>query len=256
VARAYVAALRAGAALEAARANIALAESLQKLANDQKEIGTGTGIELVRAGVVLANERQRLTLIENEHRRSLLQLARLLNIGLDAELELTDSLAMPEANTPGLADALAAARENRKDLTAQTLRERAARRNYEAVKWERLPSVQAFGDYGAIGLDVESALATRTYGATLRIPIFDGGRRDARRAEAAIQLRSDHIRTEDLRKQVEIDVRIAHDALTASSAQVTVAEEGLQLATRELEQARRRYEAGVTASIELVSCLG
>ena len=252
VARAYIAALRAQAALETARANIALAESLQKLASDQKDIGTGTGIEVVRAGVVLANERQRLTLVENENRRARLQLARLLNIGFDAELQLTDSLVMPETNTPDLAGALTAARENRKDLTAQSLREQAARRNYESVKWERLPSVHAFGDYGAIGLDVESALATRTYGVTLRIPLFDGGRRDARRAEAAIQLRSDHLRTEDLRKQVELDVRMAHDAMQASATQVTVAEEGLQLATRELEQARRRYEAGVTASIELV----
>lgn len=252
VARAYFTALRAGAALEAARSSIALAESLLKLARDQKDIGTGTGIEVVRAGVVLANERQRLTLTENEHRRAHLQLARLLNIGLDTELHLTDSLAMPEANTPALDDAIAAAKENRKDLVAQSLREKTARRNYESVKWERLPSVHAYGDYGAVGLDIESALATRTYGASLRIPIFDGGRRDARRAEAAIQLRGDHIRTEDLRKQIELEVRLAHDTMRTSSLQVSVAEEGFQLATRELEQARRRYEEGVTASIELV----
>ena len=31
-----------------------------------------------------------------------------------------------------------------------------------------------------IGLDVASAVGTRTYGATLRVPIFDGGRRDVR----------------------------------------------------------------------------
>jgi len=252
VARAYLAALRAQAALQVTQANLTLAESLRKLAADQKDAGTGTGIEVLRAEVQIANERQRQTLLENDVHRSLLQLARLLNLGLDRELELTDSLAMPEANVPGLDEALNAARENRKDLSAQSLREQIARRNYEAVKWERLPSIQGFGDYGAIGLDVESAIPTRAYGASLRVPLFDGGRRDARRAEAAIALKQDEIRTQDLRKQVELDVRLALDSLAASARQVQVSEEGVQLAERELAQARRRYEAGVTSSLEVV----
>lgn len=252
VARAYIAALRTEAALQVAKANLTLAESLRKLALDQKEAGTGTGIEVLRAEVQIANERQRQTLIENDNRRAHLQLARLLNLELDKELELTDSLAMPETNVPALEEALSAARENRKDLSAQALRQEIARRSYTAVKWERLPSVQAFGDYGAIGLDVESAVGTRTYGATLRVPIFDGGRRDARRAEAAVALRQDELRTADLKKQVELDVRLALDSITAAAAQVRVSEEGLQLAERELAQAQRRYAGGVTSNIEVV----
>ncbi len=252
VARAYVAALRAGAALQVAKANLTLAESLRKLALDQKEAGTGTGIEVLRAEVQIANERQRQTLLENENRRAHLQLARLLNLGLDKELDLTDSLVLPETAVPALEEALTAARDNRKDLSAQALRMEISRRSYEAVKWERLPSIQAFGDYGAIGLDVESAVGTRTYGASLRIPIFDGGRRDARRAEAGILLKQDELRTADLRKQVELDVRLALDAVTASAQQVRVSEEGLQLAERELAQARRRYQGGVTSNIEVV----
>ena len=252
VARAYVGALRSTAALQVAQANLTLAESLRKLALDQKEAGSGTGIEVLRADVQIANERQRQSLLANEQRRAHLQLARLLNLGLDRELELTDPLAMPEANLPALAEALIAARENRKDLSAQTLREQLARRSYDAIKWERLPGVQAFGDYGAIGLDIESAVGTRAYGATLRVPIFDGGRRDARRAEASILLKQDELRTEDLRKQVELDVRLAIDAITASARQVEVAEEGVRLSERELAQAQRRYAGGVTSSIEVV----
>lgn len=252
VARAYVAALRASSALEVAKANLTLAESLRKLAAEQKDAGTGTGIEVLRSEVQMANERQRQTLLENEKHRAYLNLARLLNLGMDKELELTDSLAMPDANVPALDQALTAARENRKDLSAQTLRQQMAKRNYDAVKWERLPSIQAFGDYGAIGLDAGSASGTRTYGATLRVPLFDGGRRDARRSEAAISLRQDELRTQDLRKQVELDVRLAVDSIAAAAKQVQVAEEGLQLAERELAQAQRRYEGGVTSNIEVV----
>jgi outer membrane protein len=99
---------------------------------------------------------------------------------------------------------------------------------------------------------VESAVATRTYGATLRVPLFDGGRRDARRAEAAIAMRQDEIRTADMRKQVELEVRLALDTLTAAARQVEVSEEGIQLAERELAQAQRRYEGGVTTNLEVV----
>lgn len=252
VARAYVAALRADAAVQLAQSSVSLAERLRKLANDQKEAGTGTGIEVLRADVQMANERQRLTLAETDSRRAKLQLARALNLGLEREIELTDKLALPEANTPGLAEAMDAARQNRKDLSAQALREEVARRTYDSVKWERLPSVGAFGDIGGIGLDLGTVRTTRTYGATLRIPIFDGGRRDARRSEAASLLRQDHIRTDDLRKQVELDVRVSMDAITAAADQVKVSEEGMALAERELEQAQRRYSGGVTSNVEVV----
>ena len=252
VARAYAAALRADAALRVAEANLTLAESIRKLALDQKEAGTGTGIEVLRAEVQMANERQRKTLLENERRRALLLLGRMLNLGLDREIELTDPLALPQTAPPALEEALTAARENRKDLSAQALREQVTRRAYAAVKWERLPSIGAFGDYGAIGLDVESAVATRTYGATLRVPVFDGGRRDARRAEAAIALRMDELRTADLRKQVELEVRLALDGITSAARQVEVAEEGVRLAERELEQAQRRYAGGVTTNVEVI----
>ncbi len=67
-------------------------------------------------------------------------------------------------------------------------------------------------------------------GPLCRIPIFDGGRRDARRAESASQYRQQRIRTADLRDQVELDVRLALDSLRSADAQVKAAEEGLTLA--------------------------
>ncbi|MCP5118654.1 MAG: TolC family protein, partial [bacterium] len=49
VAKAYLAALRAQATLEAAQANVDLAGALLKLAENQKAAGTGTGIDVTRA---------------------------------------------------------------------------------------------------------------------------------------------------------------------------------------------------------------
>jgi outer membrane protein TolC len=116
---------------------------------------------------------------------------------------------------------------------------------------ERLPTVAAFGDYGSSGSGLENALPTRTYGISVRVPIFDGGRIDSRREESFSQYRAEQVRTSDLKAQISLDVRLALDALKSAEDQVQVAKEGLDLAGNELAQARRRYEAGVTNSIEV-----
>jgi outer membrane protein TolC len=85
----------------------------------------------------------------------------------------------------------------------------------------------------------------------VRLPIFDGGRRDARRAESASQYRAAQVQTRDLKDQIELDVRLALDSLRSAQDQVMVAKEGLDLAENELTQARRRYDAGVAIALEV-----
>jgi outer membrane protein len=251
VARAYLTGLRAQAALDTERANVELAEALLKLAQSQKTAGTGTGIEVTRADVQLANDRQQLLVAENDVERAHLQLLKVIGLKLENPVELTGQLAYVPVENVEAAQALATARENRSELKAQQDREHSARLSYSAVKFERLPSLAAFGDYGSSGSSINNSVPTRSYGASLRIPIFDGGRRDARRAESASLYRQEKIRTADLRDQIELDVRLAMDSLRSADAQVKAAEEGLKLAQNELAQAQRRYKAGVTSSIEV-----
>jgi outer membrane protein TolC len=88
-------------------------------------------------------------------------------------------------------------------------------------------------------------------GVSLKLPLFDGGRRDARRAESASQYRAEKTRTHDLQEQIELDTRLALDALASAEEQVKVSREGLELADNELTQARRRYDAGVANGLEV-----
>ena len=71
------------------------------------------------------------------------------------------------------------------------------------------------------------------------------------RAESASQYRAETVRTNDLKEQIELDVRLALDSLQSAEQQVKVAQEGLELANNELTQARRRYDAGVAISVEV-----
>jgi len=251
VARAYLAGLRAQASVDTQRANVELSESLLRLAQQQKTAGTGTGIEITRAEVQLANDRQALLVAENDLDRTRLQLLKVIGLKLDNPVELVDRLAYIPMENVDPAQALATANQHRAELRAQQHREENARLNASATKLERLPSVSAFANYGDIGTSVYSALPTRSIGASVKIPIFDGGRRDARRVESASLFRSETIRTADLRDQIELDVRVAIDSLHSADAQVKASEEGLTLAENEVAQAERRYKAGVSNSVEV-----
>lgn len=251
VARAYLTCLRADAALETAQANVDLSTALENLANNQKAAGTGTGIEVTRAQVQLANDRQRFIVAQNDRRRAGLQLLRAMGLDLGAPVALTDKLSYAPVNVATLEASLDQARKERTELKAQQQRETVARLNYDSVADERLPSLAAFGDYGSTGLQIDSARPTREYGVTLRVPIFDGFRRGARRAESLSQYQQEKIRLRDLEQQVELDVRLALDSLHSSQAEVQTAQEGLMLSENELAQAQRRYQAGVTDSIEV-----
>jgi outer membrane protein len=251
VARAYLAGQKTEADVESAEANIKLSQAVLELAEHQKAAGTGTGIEITRAKVQLANDRQRLLDAQNQRRAADLRLLRAIGMRLDTELRLTDKLDYVPVDAVTLVQARAEAVKQRPDLKAQQDREAQARLAADATKMERLPSVAAFADYGSLGTGLDSALPTRTYGISVRVPIFDGGRRDARRAESASQYRAEKVRTNDIKEQVELDVRLALDELQSAEDQVKVAREGLELAGNELAQAQRRYAAGVANSLEV-----
>ena len=253
VAKTYLAALRTDADVEAYQANVALSEAVLKQSENQKSAGTGTGIEVTRAKVQLSNEKQRLLMVQNDRTKAYLQLLRVMGLNLGTELELTDKLSYEPTEAVTLEKAKAEALKNRPDIKAQAEREAAARLSANSVKFERLPSLAVYADYGTTGTNgtLVSLLPTRDYGVALRVPIFDGGRRDARRAESASQFRQERVRTNDLNEQLELDIRTSLDSLHSAEEQLKVAEEGLTLSDSELTQARRRYEAGFASNLEV-----
>jgi outer membrane protein len=251
VAKAYLTALRAQADADAARANVELSEALLKQAGSLKSAGTGTGIEITRARVQLANDRQRLLSSGNELRRTRLQLLKAMNLRLDTDVALTDALTYTAVDPELIEHVKAKALEMRPDYRAQLQRQNSAQLTSSSVRLERVPSLAAFGDYGTIGSGINSSSPTRTYGVSVRLPIFDGGRREGRRAEAESQVRQERVRASDLRDQIDLDVKLAIDALQSAAEEVKVAADGLALAENEVAQARRRVDAGVAIGLEV-----
>jgi outer membrane protein TolC len=228
-----------------------LSQALLTLAQQQKDAGTGTGLDVTRADVQLANDKQRLVVSQNDRRRAGLNLMRAMGLKLDANIDLTDKLDYRPADLGTLDSALADARKLRAELKAQKDREQSARLSYGSVKAERLPTFGVSANYGSIGTEIVGAQPTYDYGFTLRVPLFDGGRRDARRSESFSQYRQEQTRTHDLEQQVELDVRLAFDSITSAATEVSTARGGVSLSDNELAQAKRRYQAGVANSLEV-----
>jgi len=247
----YLTVLRAEARVQATEADVTLAESLLQLAVNQKAAGTGTGIEVTRAKVQLAQARQELLVAQNDRRQARLDLLKTMGLPLDTAVHLTGSLTLEPVEEITAEKGVDVALQTRADWKAQLKREQAARLTYSGVKLERLPSVAGFGDYGSMGTSITNAVPTRTYGVSVRVPIFDGGRRDARRSESRSQYEQEKLRTLDLRRQINLEIRLALDDLASSRDQETVAADGLAQAQAEVEQAERRYKAGVSTSVEL-----
>lgn len=251
VARTYLEALEARAELDSTESAIKLAESLLALAENRRAAGTGTRIEVTRAEVELRHERQKKLVAINRLRSVHTRLKKILGFPLSSTLELVTQLEYAPVEVTSLAEALAEAQESRTDLAVELSREKSVRLAYESVKYERVPSVVGFGSYGTIGVQPGSIRPTWVAGVQVRIPLFDGGAVDARRAEKAAQLRQAAIQADDLKKQIELEVRLAFQALELTSEEVRVSEEGVRLAQEELGHARRRYESGLTTNLEV-----
>lgn len=251
VATTYLQVLEAQARLESTESGIKLAESLLVLAENNRAAGTGTRLEVTRAEVQLKHEHQRHLAAMNRFQSIRFNLMKILGYPLDSELELTTKLDYVPLEVSSLTDALSRALQFRTDLAIESSREKAARLSYESVKYERVPSLIGFGNYGTIGVQPGSMRPTWVAGIQLRIPVFDGGAVDARRAERASQLRQAGIRSSDLQEQIELEVRLAFQALELTSQEVKVSEEGLLLAQEELNHARRRYESELTTNLEV-----
>jgi outer membrane protein TolC len=251
-ANAYLQTLAGAARAESARAQLQTAEALFQQAGDLKQGGLVAGIDVLRAQVEMNAQRQRTTSVENDAEKAKLQLARIIGLPVGQAFVLSQDL--PPVPTPDLTleAALERAYSNRPDYQAALERVRAAEADRRAIVGEGLPSVRVLGDYGTIGQTVGGAHATFSLVGALSVPVFQGGRTQARLAQADADLRDRRAEAEDLRAGIYYEVRAAFLDLEATRQQLEVATTGRDLAAQQLVQARDRFAAGVSANIEVV----
>lgn len=251
---AFVEALRAQKAVAAAQADAALAHELLTLTEDEKKQGTTTGVDVVRAETRSSDADVALLRAQVAERNAFLRLKRVAGWPLSRELALDGDLESPSAPFPPLEDALTRAANLRAEIDVASARLRVDAALLGAAQGERAPSLVGTADYGLSGnLPDRGARSTGSIGAALSVPLFAGGAIRGRVEEARAEKRRSEELLEDVRAQVEEDVRLSYANLAEADDEVKAARKTAELAERELTMAQDQYKAGATDNIAVVT---
>lgn len=252
VAGLYLNAQSAAARADAAQSRVTDSSTLLKLAKDKHDAGTATGVDVLRAEVQLANDRQALLIAQNQTKQSLLELARNLGMSPATPLELAEPLnfhplAQPEIET--LAPAALVARADYLSLTSQ--REELLEQQ-RANRARSYPKLSVNGNFGEIGRSIGSVRSTGLVQGQIDFTLFDRDRNgEAQELASRVKRIDDQIA--DLRRGIDEQLREALLNLNSAEEQVAVAREGQQLAQRELELAQDRFQQGTANNVEVVT---
>ena len=252
VASGYMQAIAMAARVDSAQAQATTAQAIFQQASDRFAAGLNARIDVTRSKVELQTVLERLTQARADEAKQRIAFARLIGLPPGQNVTLADSLPYAPMENMTLEQAIELAAQNRADLKAAEAELHAAELSRKAVSAERLPVLDFSGDYGAIGPTPSNSHGTFTAVGELRFPIWQGGRvrGELEQADAVVaQRRAEY---QNLRAQVEADVRSAFLDLNAAAEQVSVAQSRRELAQDELRQSRDRFASGVADTVEVV----
>jgi outer membrane protein TolC len=252
VGNAYLLIIEADSRIKAQEAQVQNARALYDRAVDQVQAGTAPRIEATRTEVQLHTEEYNLSITRNNFQVAKLALGRAIGLPLGQQFELADALPYSDISPLSFDEAQQIAYKSRSDFRSALASQKAAAQALSATKGERYPIVAVNGDYGDIGTTFGHSHGDFTFQAGIRVPLFTGGRikGDITQAEAELRLRK--AEAENIRGQIDYDVRTAFLNLKAAKEQVAVAKQNVELANESLARSKDRFTSGVTDSVEVV----
>jgi outer membrane protein TolC len=252
VASAYLQTIADSARVDTSTAQRETAQALFQQAADQLKVGTTAAIDALRAKVELQAREQQLISARNDLAKQKIALGRVIGLPTGQEFALTDNATYEPQPKLSLDEALSRAYAYRADYQSALAQVRAATLARKAAVARYYPSVSTAVNYGDIGVNPGNSHGTLDASAALNIPIFQGGKvhGDILQAEAA--LRQSQEQLDNLRAQIDQDVRNSLLDLQSAADLVEVARSSVDLANQTLQQARDRFAAGVTDNIEVV----
>jgi outer membrane protein TolC len=248
----YLQAIADAARIETAEAQVKTAQAVYDQASDQVTAGTSPAIDALRAKVELQTRQQQLIQARNNFAIQKLTVARVIGLAPGQEFDLTDKSPYQPFDGITVEDALKRAYGTRSDYQAAQADVHAAEFARRAAAAGYLPSLSFNADYGTAGSHPSTATQVFDVKGTLTIPIFQGGSVHGDVLQADARLEQTRERLDNLRAQIDADVRTALFNLESSAQQVAVARSNIVLAEETLVQSRDRFTAGVTDTVEVV----
>jgi outer membrane protein TolC len=252
VGNAYLRVIEAHSRIEATEAQVQNAKALYDQAVDEFQAGTSPKIDVTRTAVQLHTEEYNLSVARNSFEIAKLTLGRAIGLPLGQAFEIADQLPYAEINPPTVEDALKMAHNVRNDFRSALDSAKSAEQALSAAKGERYPVVAVNGDYGDQGATFSQSHGIFSFQAGINVPIFTGGRIKGDITQAEATARQRKAGAENIRGQIDYDVRTAFLNLNAAKEQVDVAHQNVDLANDNVARSKERFAAGVTDSVEVV----
>jgi outer membrane protein TolC len=249
---AYFQAVADEARITTNEAQVQTAQTLFDQATDQVNAGTAADIDALRTKVELQSRQQQLIEAKNDFAIQKITVARAIGLAPSQDFDLTDKSLYSPPEDVATDDALTHAYASRSDYRAAMADVQAADLSRKAAVAGYFPSLSFGADYGTGGAHPSDATRVYDVRGTLSIPIFTGNRVHGDIQEADARLERAREQLDNLRAQIEADVRTALLNLQSSAEQVSVARSNIDLAEQTLTQSRDRFSAGVTDTVEVV----
>jgi outer membrane protein TolC len=239
------------AQVQAAESRVSSSQALEKLAQDQHANQLATGVDVLRAQVQLARDRQSVLVARDYYQTSLLVLARFVGLPPGTPLELAEQLEFKHAEAPDLGQAVHAALEARPDYRALLSQRDTLVEQKKASRARYYPTLSVSGDYGPLGRNFAAMPGIGEIQGTLSITLFDRDRKgEEKQLESRLQRLNDQI--DDLSRGIDQEIRKAVLDIESTEQQVAVTQAGLDLAQQVLKLGEDRFRNGVADNIEVV----
>jgi outer membrane protein TolC len=207
---------------------------------------------VTRTEVQLHTEEYNLSVARNNFAVAKLTLGRAIGLPLGQAFEIADQLPYADIHPPTVEDALTMAYNSRSDFRSALDSAKSAERTLSAAKGERYPVVAVSGDYGDQGSTFSQSHGIFSFQAGVNVPVYTGGRIKGDITQAEATLRQRKAEAENIRGQIDYDVRTSFLNLNAAREQVDVAHRNVGLANDNVARSKERFAAGVTDSVEVV----
>ncbi len=248
---AYLKALAAKQMVAVQEAKVAAAQELLRTTQAQFEAGKGIEASVQRVQAELSHAQRRLTGARNEVAKALLDLDEAIGADFDSSITLTDDLSLT-METGTLGAYIETAMASRGRLLAARARAEAATAEIRAAEGQRSPQLygQAMGDVASRRMG-----SGTTFGLTLSIPIFDGGRISADVVAAKAQRAKAQAELADVTLAVEKEVRQAWLDVETAKANAASAETSIKAAQSAYEVVALRVSAEKAILVEQLDAL-
>ncbi len=232
-----------------------------------KNVGTVSEFELLRASV--SRDNQRPVVIQRRADRDVayLRLKQLLDIPLDAPLSLTsvieDSAGAPAtgrlAILAGMTATVGDTVADHRSVVRQAEEGVSVQEGFVKIaRAQRLPSVSLTSQYGRVAYPANGSLpgladfrTNWTVGVAAQMPLFTGGRIRGEEMIAQANLAESRARLQQTREYAALDARVALNALAQATAAWAASAGTAEQASRAYSIAEVRYREGISTQLEL-----